>query len=569
MNKTKLLVFTTFVILLIAILPLVQGRPDDFFFTIHVITTEPRILMCETLKTEAAKIGINIEIHSMEWAATEELIVNPATYDEGGWDMEISGHLEIQLDPDAMADIYSAKGIAPYGQNYPGYKNAIVDEMLLLGRSAGDPDKRAEYYQRMYREIYEDVPWLCLYTPRAFYLWHTDVQGMEDFGAKRQVVSDPPFQLASVSVSGTDTLVFAEYFFYPNLIPLYWNYLTGVYGTLLRVDKDFNFVPELAESWEISDDATQYTFNLRQDVKWHDGEQFTSEDVKFTFETLLNPDSGSPMHSVIADNIASADDILTPDEYTVIINLKNPNAAFLYHVTRFTAMEIIPEHVLKGVDLTTLKTSEYNTVPGMVPGTGPWKFIELSENHMKWERNDDFYGEPAKMKYLVYQRIPEASTALAALKNKEVHFADFFYHHETEIDSIEADPNLKYTYGDRLDVEGGAFNLNHPILSNKWVRKAITHVFPREDFTENIYPGTPSKLPLPAGHWAEPPEAQPITYDIDLAKSYMEKAGYKFSYLEEAVVETPWTDIAMYFVGGIVLGAVVAAAILMVIRRKE
>lgn len=548
-----------------ALIPMAMTRPQEYFFTVHIMTTEPRLPFCEVLKAEMAKVGVEVIIDTMEWGTTDEVITgNRAPYAEGGWDMELSGHLEVEPDPGAMRELFHSESIAPLGENFGSIRDPRVDELFDLASTTMDFEERTELYQDMYRILYDEQYLLCLFQVEAIILFANGVTGIEEFAEWRPTVSDPFWDSQWISVPDTDTFIFAEYFWYSNLCPIWWNYLTGIYGTLLRLDPDYELVPDLAESWDVSPDGKTYTFHLRSGVTWHDGEPFTSKDVKFSIEVRMIEELGAAMYGTLTDLVESVE---TPNDLTVVVHLKKASPMFPYHMSKYTKMEILPEHIWKDIPVADWRTSEWNTEKA-APGTGPWKFVEVTEAYLKLEANEDYYFDPPKMKYIVYQRIPEKTTALAALRAGEVHCLDFFYRFEADFPEIEKMTEIQWIKCDRFDVEGGYFNLNHPILANKWVRKAFSYAFPREEFISTVYNniGKPSLLPLPVGHWAQPPELTVYPYDLDKAKECLEKAGYKQEYLKP--VETPWTMYAIFAVVGLVVGVAITTATFTLRKRK-
>ena len=123
-------------------------------------------------------------------------------------------------------------------------------------------------------------------------------------------------------------------------------------------------VPGLAEKWDIDDENNTYTFHLREGVKWHDGEAFSAEDVKFTIEAIMNPDN----ESEIASNYEEVESITVEDENTVTFKLSEKNVAFLDYMT----IGILPKHLLEGKDM---QNDDYFRNP---VGTGPYKMTEYS-----------------------------------------------------------------------------------------------------------------------------------------------------------------------------------------------
>ena len=116
-----------------------------------------------------------------------------------------------------------------------------------------------------------------------------------------------------------------------------------IFNGLTAHDGDNQVVPGLAKSWEFDEDTCTYTFHLEEGVKWHDGEDFTANDVKFTIEAIMDPDNGSEN----APNYEDVEEIDVIDDYTISFKLDAPNVAFLDHMT----MAVLPEHLLEGEDM--------------------------------------------------------------------------------------------------------------------------------------------------------------------------------------------------------------------------
>ena len=166
----------------------------------------------------------------------------------------------------------------------------------------------------------------------------------------------------------------------------------------------------LAERWEINDTATVYTFHLRRDVKWHDGEAFTAQDVKFTYEAIMDPENGS-------ENAANYEDVTSitiPDDYTVTFTLSAPNYAFLDYMT----MSILPEHILAGKDL---QTDEFFRSP---IGTGPYKLEKWDAGQaITLRKNDDYFLGAANIETIVFKIVPDDSAKALQLKSGELDLA--------------------------------------------------------------------------------------------------------------------------------------------------
>ena len=161
-----------------------------------------------------------------------------------------------------------------------------------------------------------------------------------------------------------------------------------VYDSLVKYDENYNAVPDLAKEWSVSDDGLTWTFKLQEGVKWHDGQPFTSKDVKFTYDLMLNTGLGY-MYSSYLTGIT---DIQCPDDLTVVIVTEEPKANMLMNTT-----PILPEHIFSAIPETELETW-----PNESPvGTGPYKFDSTGPNFVKIVKNADYFGEQPDRKSVV------------------------------------------------------------------------------------------------------------------------------------------------------------------------
>lgn len=160
---------------------------------------------------------------------------------------------------------------------------------------------------------------------------------------------------------------------------------TTIYETLIRLDSDYVLQPALAREWTSNADATRFTFSLQEGVKWHDGQQFSSADVKFTLEKFL------PLSPVATGYARSIGSVSTPDERTVVINLTTPYAPL---ISALASVWIMPQHVFdNGQDLATHPA---NSRP---MGTGPFRFDSFDASQRAVVvRNTEYWGtHPARI----------------------------------------------------------------------------------------------------------------------------------------------------------------------------
>ena len=187
-----------------------------------------------------------------------------------------------------------------------------------------------------------------------------------------------------------------------------------VYEGLFDYDNDGKMIPMLAESYTMSADGKTVTFKLRKGVKWHDGEPFTSADVKFTILEVLKK-----VHPRGPNSFREVSSIDTPDAHTAIFNLENPAP---YMMRSFSAYEspIVPKHLLEGQDV--------NCAAGQQPCRyRPFKFVEWKKGqYIRLDKNEDYWQEGLPyLDRIVGRFIPDASTRTAAMENGEVLYAAY------------------------------------------------------------------------------------------------------------------------------------------------
>ncbi|MCJ2543044.1 ABC transporter substrate-binding protein [Thermostichus vulcanus] len=297
-------------------------------------------------------------------------------------------------------------------------------------------------------------------------------------------------------------------------VPLFVIY--QLYNGLVEVDENFEVQPALAESWQISADGLTYTFKLRQGVKFHDGEDFTAEDVKYTYEFYGDPDSGSTLIGQAAD-IESID---IPDDYTVVFTLKQPNATFL----RISANNfyIVPKHYHEEVGEEVFETQPIGTGPFKLKEWRAAEFTELEafEEHFRGRPNIDILRQDI---------VPEASVRAIALETGQ---ADSMVWPPLIEDNLrfEADTENYTTFKTpSLSVNHFPLNNNHPILSDKRVRQAMMYAFDRPRQIQDVQQGAAvlatSNLSPSLVQWYTELVTR-YEYDPNKAVELLEEAGW-------------------------------------------
>ena len=320
-----------------------------------------------------------------------------------------------------------------------------------------------------------------------------------------------------------DTLVFAMNTDVQSMDPQIQNDTTSEqvvkmrYNTLLKFEDDGTVVGDLAESWSVSEDKLTWTFNLKQGVKFHNGKELTSADVKATFDRALNAEAGGLRTTEIIKMFTAVE---APDPYTVTITTDGPYGPMESLMCNMSLGIMDADYIEKyGLDLGTSVEGEN--------GTGPFKVVSWErDQEIVVERFDDYFGTPAKLQTVVYTIIPEAASRVIALETGEVDVID--KPTDEDLARLEADTEnftvlRKPTISQRLF----RFGCNDPIISNTKVRQAIVYAIDRQAiidalFTGSGYPSTAPLAPVTFGY----SDLGEIEQDLELAKSLLAEAGY-------------------------------------------
>ena len=291
-----------------------------------------------------------------------------------------------------------------------------------------------------------------------------------------------------------------------------------IYNGLTKVDKDLNIIGDLAESWDVSEDGKVITFYLRKNVRWHDGENFTAEDVRFTFETILDPPSGCPYISSFQD----IEDISVVDSYTVRFNYAKPYAPALLKL----GMGIMPEHIFAGIP--DIRRSPYARAP---IGTGPYRFVEWKTGqHIILEANQDYFRYVPGIKRYVYRIIPDQSVEFLELIAGGVDLMQLNpYQFRYRSGTPEFDAKIKkYKYVAPSYTYIG-FNLKDPLFEDKRVRRALCYAINKDEIIEAALLGLGEHCTGP--FWKNSPyynnEVDPYKYDKLKAGKLLKEAGWE------------------------------------------
>ena len=288
----------------------------------------------------------------------------------------------------------------------------------------------------------------------------------------------------------------------------------AIFSGLVKVNDKLEMVSDLAEKWEVSPDGKVWTFHLRKGVKWHDGTPFTADDVKFTFDSILNPKINSVRRG---DYIIDGEEIKfrVLDPYTIQAVLPKPYAPFLVNA----GMGIIPKHLLAGKDI---NISPLNRKP---VGTGPFVFKEWkSGDHITVTGNPFYYFGKPLLKEIVYKVIPDANAQLVALEAGEIDEAGIppkDYRRMKYIKGINV-----YEY-DALTYTYLGFNLENKKFADKRVRQALAYATDKGQMVKLIFQGlaSPAYAPIAPVSWAYSDNVPKYLYNPRKAKQLLKEAG--------------------------------------------
>ncbi len=325
-----------------------------------------------------------------------------------------------------------------------------------------------------------------------------------------------------------------------------WNVYEGLVGYDPKTLAPNN--SGLAEKWDISDDGLVYTFHLRKGVKFQNGREMTANDVKYTFNRLANPKTGTSYTGLMLDNVkgiaasrdkdetkraADLEGVKVIDPSTVQITLTNRVSSFLNQLTLPGGM-VVPKEAAEAPD--------FNQKP---VGTGPYKFVEwVHGDHVTLQANPDYWGGKPPIDKVTIRVIREASQQVIEYEGGNLDLASVA---EAELPRLRQDAKLskELLTVPVLNVFHLRINLKDKVLSDVRVRKAVALGIDRKTIVDTILngQGTPAHGLVPPGLNAYDPKADPFPYDPDQAKKLLADAGYKDGITIEIRTQTVETEL--------------------------
>jgi len=303
-----------------------------------------------------------------------------------------------------------------------------------------------------------------------------------------------------------------------------------LFEPLMVNDNQGNLIPALASGQpKVSSDGLTYTFSLRKDVKWSDGQPLTSDDVLFTFNLMFDQAYSavrSPWRGDLTSNLAS---INAPDPATVVFTLKRQYAPFL---ATHAVHGIVPKHVLGSLSPAQINTSDFNKAPTVVSGV--FKFVEWAQgDHVTLARNDSYYGGQSHLDQYVMKVVGDDTSLINLLKTGGVDCARV--QTTSSFAPLDAEPSLTSVAYAVNTIVTAFFNLNQSrpagkIFSSQKVRQALAYAFDRQSLIKSVYLDVGAKVAdqffLP-NSWAFDPTVSPkYTLDTKKAEQLLDEDGW-------------------------------------------
>lgn len=299
--------------------------------------------------------------------------------------------------------------------------------------------------------------------------------------------------------------------------------LKNMMDALTTRDHDMNVVPQLAESWKRLDD-TSWEFRLRSGVKFHNNDEFTAEDVKFSLDRIIHEGGIEGETSPRKSLLGPVSKVTVIDRYTVVVKTEK-----LWPILplMLSLQEIVPKK-----HMTRVGSAAFQSHP---VGTGPFKFVRLEKNHfIEMERFEDYYGDApdmppvqnAHLKSLVFKWVPSAAEQIRQLKKGECHIISNIK--QESIPILEASPDIKILSCPATRSYFAEINCNKPQLNDPRIRRALNHAVDIKQVIHHLLKGNGIALPtvLLPNATTYNKDLKPYAYNPALAKKILADAGF-------------------------------------------
>ena len=287
---------------------------------------------------------------------------------------------------------------------------------------------------------------------------------------------------------------------------------------LADLNEKSEFQPELAESWRFSEDHLELTYHLRKDAGWSDGYPLTAEDVKFTFDLLMDDKVASPRQSTTE----YIKDVRVQDAHTVTFYFSQAYPDQMFD----TSSEILPKHILGGADRATLRSHPFGRMP---VSSGPFILKKwVSQQYIELGPNDGYFGERPHLDRVIFKIVPDKTNLFMQLRAGEIDMmVDVPLAEVTDLK--KSNPDLKlYPISGRVYYYIG-YNEVNPMFTDRETRRALTLAIDRQKIIAALLYGFGKEClgPMPPMvPWAYNEDVTPIAYNPDAARAALAQAGW-------------------------------------------
>ena len=323
-----------------------------------------------------------------------------------------------------------------------------------------------------------------------------------------------------------------------------------VYSRIAMPNPNGFFTADLAERWEVAPDATSYTFFLRKDARWHDGEPVTANDIKFMWTVLLEPEFPSWKASsftivkggqdYLDGNADSVEGLVVIDDYTIRFDMENPSSIF-FQTCCSLRNPIYPEHIYGNVAPADMQTHPSFTNAEIPVGSGPFKFVEhVSDQFALLDANSDYHFGRPNLDHILISMITQRDARQIAMTRGEL---DILYH------GLSPEGNAALVADPRFTVKGvqgsviGSYAWNHDVedLRDSRIRHAFLHALDRQKII-NVFStgnGTIFNNPLTHSWYQDPAWKDRFPFDPDKSRSLLADAGWDSNRVVKVLTGTP------------------------------
>lgn len=292
---------------------------------------------------------------------------------------------------------------------------------------------------------------------------------------------------------------------------------TLIFSGLVKEDPSGTLKPDLAESWNISSDGKQYTFYMRPNARWQDGQPVTADDVVYTISAIQAPDfPGNPDLAAAWEGVQ----ITKLDNLTLQFTRQDPFAPFL----DYTSVGVLPAHLLAQTAPKDLLGAAFNRQP---VGSGPYRLRQLDLRSATLEVSDDYYAAKPYISRLMFRFYKDDASVAQALLRGDVQGDWHVDASQTAV--LRSSPSVRFYQAAQPSFDGLCFNLNDPLLSMPEVRQAIALAIDRKGLQQRFMDGLASvdDSPIPLTSWAFDATIKHYQYEPAQANAVLDQAGWQ------------------------------------------